>query len=101
MISTSIPDPLEFKVWTDSVRVYEEEPRQSRVVAAFWYLQEALDFVDYCRFRAGIPCVLTSPGGSRVYPVCAAEQPKSGPGWHGLGAAEQQPSSPAGPVFVR
>lgn len=43
---------------------YAEEPPQSKIVACFMFLQEALDYANYCQQR-GASYVLTGPYGFR------------------------------------
>jgi hypothetical protein len=61
----------EYKVWA-MVKTFTEEPDAYHVVAQFRFLQEALDYVNYCTDRisdSGDTVVLTGPYGmASVYP---------------------------------
>ncbi len=50
---------LSYRVWS-MAPIYMEEPQQTRVVAAFQYMQEARDYVDYL-IRGKVRCILTGP----------------------------------------
>ena len=61
----------EYKVWA-SVKTFLEEPDAYHVIAQFRFLQEALDYVEYCidRLRdTNETIVLTGPYGmASIYP---------------------------------
>lgn len=47
----------EFKVWAP-YKLFIEDPEAYHVMASFYFLNEALDYADYCIGR-GVPCVVT------------------------------------------
>jgi len=58
-------EPLAFRVWANNP-AYIEDPKPWHVVAAFDYLLEALDYLEYCANRNAV-VAFQSPTGVKLY----------------------------------